>query len=194
MISPGEERGLIFIFACLLSLCHLGLFSLYAITAKGWHSLTGSRTQQVHPSLDVHIHAHGLPGFTAYYTAPRGVNLSTAQVSIRVDSCHQLKRKRKKRRKAAEDFSPSAPVPRLEEYATFGFFWETASRHSSFSAPLGTTVASRGFLDDFTHFHRGRGARAARTWKSGYYFFVGLSLLVLMRQYAEAFGRIPLGV
>ena len=28
------------------------------------------------------------PGFTAYYTAPQGVNLSTAQVNIRVDSCH----------------------------------------------------------------------------------------------------------
>ena len=28
-------------------MCHLGLFSLHAITAKGWHSPTGSRIQQV---------------------------------------------------------------------------------------------------------------------------------------------------
>ena len=58
----------------------------YAIMAKGWHSPTGSRTQQVHSSLDVHIHGHGQPGFTAYFSAPPGVNLSNAQVSIRVDS------------------------------------------------------------------------------------------------------------
>ena len=55
-----EERGLIFTFACLLSLCHLGLFSPYAITAKKWHSPTGSRTQQVQSSLDVHSHGHVL--------------------------------------------------------------------------------------------------------------------------------------
>ena len=88
VVDIGAERGLLFTFACLLSLCHLGLFSLYAITAKGWHAPSGSRTQQVHPSLGVHVHGHGLQGFTAYFTAPPGVNLSTAQVNIRVDSCH----------------------------------------------------------------------------------------------------------
>ena len=46
---------------CLLSLCHLGLLSLYAIMAKGWHSPTGSRMQQVRSSLDVLIHGHGEP-------------------------------------------------------------------------------------------------------------------------------------
>ena len=68
VVDIGEERGLKVTFARLLSLCHLGLFSLYAIMAKGWHSPTSSRTPQVH-SLDVHIHGHGLPGFTAYFTA-----------------------------------------------------------------------------------------------------------------------------
>ena len=33
-------------------------------------SPTGSRTQQVRSLLDVLIHCHGQPGFTAYYTAP----------------------------------------------------------------------------------------------------------------------------
>ena len=64
VVDIGEERRLLFTFACLLSLCHLGLFSLYAIMAKGWHSSTSSRTQQVHSSLDVHIHGHGLSRHT----------------------------------------------------------------------------------------------------------------------------------
>ena len=88
VVGIGKERGLILTFACLLSLCHLGLFSLYAIMAKGWHSPTSSPTQQVHSSLVVHTHGHGQPRFTTYYTAPPGVNFSTAQVRKRVDSCH----------------------------------------------------------------------------------------------------------
>ena len=88
VVGIGKERGLILTFACLLSLCHLGLFSLYAIMAKGWHSPTSFHTQQVHSSLVVHTHGHGQPRFTAFYTAPPGVNFSTAQVTKRVDSCH----------------------------------------------------------------------------------------------------------
>ena len=83
----GEERGLTFTFACLLSLCHLGMFSPYANMAKD--SPTGSRTQQVHSTLDVHIHGHVLSRDThSVFTAPPGAILSTTQVGIRVDSCH----------------------------------------------------------------------------------------------------------
>ena len=90
VVDIGEERGLKVTFACLLSLCHLGLFSLYAIMVKGWHPPTSSRTQQVHSSLDVHIHGHVLSRHThtTCYTAPLGAILSTTQVGIRVNSCH----------------------------------------------------------------------------------------------------------
>ena len=103
VVDIGEERGVKVTFACLLSLCHLGLFSLHAIMAKGWHSPTSSRTQQVHSSLDIHIHGHGLPGFIAYYTSPPGVNLSTAQVSICVHSCQKKKWRKKDKREKTED-------------------------------------------------------------------------------------------
>ena len=38
--------------------CHVGLLLLHAITAKEWHSPTGSRMQQVLSSLDVLVHGH----------------------------------------------------------------------------------------------------------------------------------------
>ena len=89
-----EERGLIFTFASLLSFCHLGLFSPYAIMAKVWHSPTGSRTQQVRSSLDVHTHGHVLSRHThSVFTAPPGAILSTTQVGIGVDSYHTQKGK-----------------------------------------------------------------------------------------------------
>ena len=59
-VDLGEEQGLTFTFACLLSLCHLGLFLLHAITAKVWHSPTGSRMQRVLALLDVLVHGHVL--------------------------------------------------------------------------------------------------------------------------------------
>ena len=36
---------------------------------KGWHFRTSSRTQQVRSLLDVLVHGHGQPGFTAHYAA-----------------------------------------------------------------------------------------------------------------------------
>ena len=89
----GEERGLTFTFACLLSMCPLGLFSPPAIRAKGWHFPTGSRTQQVRSSLDVHTHGHVLFRHSVF-TAPPGAILSTTQVGIRVDSGHTDPKKR----------------------------------------------------------------------------------------------------
>ena len=40
------------------AVCHVGLLPLHAIAAKGWHSPTGSRMQQVLSSLDVLVHGH----------------------------------------------------------------------------------------------------------------------------------------
>ena len=57
---------------------------------QGWHSPTGSRTQQVRSSLDVLIHGHGQPRFTAYYSAPLDAMVGDAQHSIRVDSCQAV--------------------------------------------------------------------------------------------------------
>ena len=65
---------------------------------QGWHSPTGSRTQQVRSPLDVLIHGHGQPRFAAYFT-PRRTILSTTQVSVRVDSCQKRKKKKKRRKK-----------------------------------------------------------------------------------------------
>ena len=48
VVISGQGRGLTVTSACDLGvMCHLGLFPLHAITAKGWHSPTGSRKQQV---------------------------------------------------------------------------------------------------------------------------------------------------
>ena len=48
LVISGQGRGLTVTSACDLGvMCHLGLFPLHAITAKGWHSPTGSRRQQV---------------------------------------------------------------------------------------------------------------------------------------------------
>ena len=52
-------------------MCHVGLLQLHAITAKGWHSPTGSRMQQVLSSLDVLVHGHGRSGHTAYFPPRR---------------------------------------------------------------------------------------------------------------------------
>ena len=73
-LSPASSRT-----------CQVGLFLLHAITAKGWHSPTGSRMQQVLSSLDVLVVGHGLSGHTAYSTAPPGANVSDVQVGIHVD-------------------------------------------------------------------------------------------------------------
>ena len=81
-VELGQERGLTFTFACLLSLCHLGLLSLYALMAQRWHSPTRSRTQQVRSSLDVLIHGNGQARFTASYTATLGGMVSDVQHSI----------------------------------------------------------------------------------------------------------------
>ena len=85
----GEERDLRFTFACLLSLCHLGLFSAYAIMAKVWRSPTGSRTQPVHSSTRPPQSWSGtVPTHTACSPPPPGAILSTTQVGKRMDSCH----------------------------------------------------------------------------------------------------------
>ena len=54
--------------------------------AKGWHSPTGSRTQQARSLLDVLVHRHGQPEFTVYNTAPPG-GMSDVHHNVRVDSC-----------------------------------------------------------------------------------------------------------
>ena len=77
-----RTEGLTFTFACLLSVCRIGLFSLYAIM---WHSL--ALCVFVH-FLDVLIRGHGQPGLTTYHAAPPGAMVSDAQHNIRVDYCH----------------------------------------------------------------------------------------------------------
>ena len=76
-LSPASSRT-----------CQVGLFLLHAITAKGWHSPTGSRMQQVLSSIHVLVVGRGLSGHTAYSTAPPGANVSDVQVGIHVDLCH----------------------------------------------------------------------------------------------------------
>ena len=65
----------------------VGMLQLHAITAKGWHSPTGSRMQQVLSSLDVPVQGHLLSGHTAYSTAPTGAKLSDVQFGGHVDLC-----------------------------------------------------------------------------------------------------------
>ena len=80
--------------------CHVGLLLLHAITAKGCHSPTGSRTQQVRASHDVLMHCHGQPGFTAYYyTAPPGAKVSDVQFGRHVDFCQKKEKEKKKKEK-----------------------------------------------------------------------------------------------
>ena len=79
VVEIGEERCLTFTFACLLSLCHLGLFSLHAMMAKG-RPLPNRLSHTVRSLLNVLIDSHGQPRFTAYYTAPPGATLGTTQV------------------------------------------------------------------------------------------------------------------
>ena len=85
VVDIGEERGLTFTFACLLSLCHLGPLSLFAIMAKGWHSLAHSKFILHSKSTVMVMYC---PDTHSVFTAPPGAILSTTQVGIRVDSCH----------------------------------------------------------------------------------------------------------
>ena len=94
-----EDGGLAFTFACLISLRHLGLFSLHAIMAKGWHSPTGSPTQQVRSPLDVLVRGHGQPRFTACCTAPLGTMVSYGQYRTRVYSCQTWLEREKEQEK-----------------------------------------------------------------------------------------------
>ena len=56
VVISGQGRGLTVISACDLGeACHLGLFPMHAITAKGRHSQTGSRIQQVPSSYTPNI-------------------------------------------------------------------------------------------------------------------------------------------
>ena len=48
---------------------------------QGWHSPTGSHTQQVRSLLDILVHGHGQSGFTACCTAPPGAMVSDVQHS-----------------------------------------------------------------------------------------------------------------
>ena len=70
-------------------MCHVGLLLLHAITAKVWHSPTGSRMQQVLTSLDVLMHIHGLSEHTAYSTAPPDAKVSDVQFGRHVDLCQK---------------------------------------------------------------------------------------------------------
>ena len=60
---------------------------------QGWHSPTGSRTQQVRSLLDILVHSHGQPRFTECYTAPPGAMVSDvpreAQGSPQVSVCER---------------------------------------------------------------------------------------------------------
>ena len=82
------ERGHTFTFACLLSLCHLGLFSPYAIMAR-----RGTPRQALAHSKFV-LHSTSTLMVVccpdtqhSVFTAPPGAILSTTPVGIRVDSC-----------------------------------------------------------------------------------------------------------
>ena len=52
--------------------CRVSLFLLHAITAKGWHSPTGSRMQRVLALLDVLVHGHVLSRHTQRVYRPAG--------------------------------------------------------------------------------------------------------------------------
>ena len=58
--------------------------------AKGWPCPTSSRTQQVLSPLDVLIHGHGQPRFTASYTAPLVAMVSGVQHSLPVNLTESL--------------------------------------------------------------------------------------------------------
>ena len=69
--------------------CWVSLFLLHAITAKEWHSTTGSRMQRVLALLDVLVHGHVLFRHThSAFTAPSDAKVSDVQFGRRVDPCH----------------------------------------------------------------------------------------------------------
>ena len=74
-LSPASSRCATLV----LTVCDL---------AKGWHSPTGSCTQEVHSSLDIHIMVMCCPDTHSVITAPPGAILRTTQGGKRVDSCH----------------------------------------------------------------------------------------------------------
>ena len=69
---PGEEGGLTVMSACLLSNVPGWPVPTACDHSQGWHSPTGSRTQQVLTLLDVLVHGHVLSRHTQRVYRPAG--------------------------------------------------------------------------------------------------------------------------
>ena len=81
----------------------LALLPLHAITAKGWHSPTGSRTQQVHSSHDIHIHGHVPSRHTQrVFYRPAGRELEHHASRYTYGFLSEKKKKERKKRKKVE--------------------------------------------------------------------------------------------
>ena len=92
-----DDRGLTITFACLHSMCHLGLFSLYAIMAKGWQSPTRSNTassfitRRLHRVLNCPASRHGEPRAGQYTCGFLSLLLNLGQCARGWPSAHVSK-------------------------------------------------------------------------------------------------------